>query len=142
MSRLNNDVNGIEMVFSGTVIRIVRNFSTLVFITVTLISMNWKLSILALFIVPMFVAPTRRVGRTRWRIAAQTQAKLAELSSIIQETLNVSGAMLVKISTRERDEYKKFSQINREISRLQIRESVAGRWFRMVIQIFTHLGPV
>ncbi|HHX01169.1 MAG TPA: ABC transporter ATP-binding protein [Firmicutes bacterium] len=142
MSRLNNDVNGIEMVFSGTILRIVRNVCALIFIAATLISMNWKLSILALFIVPLFVAPTRRVGRTRWRIAAQTQAKLAELSSIIQETLNVNGAMLVKISTREKDEYNKFSEINREISRLQIRESVAGRWFRMIIQIFTHLGPV
>ncbi|HOB08176.1 MAG TPA: ABC transporter ATP-binding protein [Limnochordia bacterium] len=142
MSRLNNDVSGIEGVFSGTIIRVVRNFCGLLFIAVTLVSMNWKLSILALFIVPMFVAPTRRVGRTRWRIAAETQAKLAELSSIIQETLNVNGAMLVKISTREKDEYRRFSEINREISRLQIRESIAGRWFRMVIQIFTHLGPV
>lgn len=142
MSRLNNDINGIEHVFSGTIIRIVSNFCALVFITGTLVSMNWKLSVLALFIVPLFVAPTRRVGRTRWRIASQTQAKMAELSSIIQETLNVSGAMLVKISTREKDEYRRFSEINREISKLQIKESVAGRWFRMVIQIFTHLGPV
>lgn len=142
MSRLNNDINGIEHVFSGTIIRIVSNFCALVFIAGTLVSMNWKLSVLALFIVPLFVAPTRRVGQTRWRIASQTQAKMAELSSIIQETLNVSGAMLVKISTREKDEYRRFSEINREISKLQIKESVAGRWFRMVIQIFTHLGPV
>jgi len=142
MSRLNNDVNGIEAIFSGTILRIVSNACALVFISVTLISMNWKLSILALFIVPLFVSPTKKVGQTRWRIASKTHEKLSELSSIIQETLNVSGAQLVKINTREDDEYQRFCDINEEIRRLQIRESIAGRWFRMVIQVFTNLGPV
>lgn len=141
MSRINNDINGIEGVFSGTILRILQNAFILLFTSAALVFMNWKLSILALFIIPLFISPTKKVGQARWRIASQTHGKLADLNSMIQETLNVNGAMLVKINTREKDEYKRFSEANREIIKLQIRESLVGRWFRMVIQAFTHLGP-
>ncbi len=141
ISRLNNDVSGIERVFSGTVIQILQHTATLVLTATTLVLMNWKLAILALIIPPLFIYPTKRVGQTRWRLATKTQEKLAELNTIVHETLNISGAMLIKICTREKYEYKRFQGINRDIIGLQIRESIVGRWFRMVISSFSQLGP-
>lgn len=141
ISRLNNDINGVENIFSNTIIRIVSNFLTILFVAILMVSMNWKLSLLALFIVPMFVSPTRKVGQSRWQIASKTHEKMADLNNVIQETLNVNGALLVKVSTKEKDEYERFASLNDDITKLQVRESLVGRWFGMVVRVFTQLGP-
>ena len=141
ITRLNSDIDGIERVFSGTLLSIMRDAFVLGLTAVTLFTLNWKLAILALVIPPLFVSPTKKVGQARWRIASQIQKKLADLNSQIQETLNISGNMLIKISTRENQEYQRFKETNKDITSLQIYESVVGRWFQMVVQAFTTLGP-
>lgn len=142
ITRITSDIGGIQNVFNGTVVNLLRNALVLVTTAVALISMNWKLAILGMFIIPLFIIPTKKVGKVRWRIAMQTQQKTAELNQIIQETLSISGSILVKIFTKEKDEYEKFKKINLESTKLQIKEAMAGRWFGMVINLFTTMGPM
>jgi ATP-binding cassette subfamily B protein len=141
-SRINNDIGGIESVFSNTFIQIFQGIFVFVTTAATLFYTNWKLAIISLLTLPLFLAPTKKVGKMRWKIATQTQAKLAELTSIITETLNVSGSMLIKIFTKEKEKCREFENVNNEVTRLQIRETVVGRWFFMTIQTFVSISPM
>ncbi|ADU25706.1 ABC transporter ATP-binding protein [Ethanoligenens harbinense] len=141
-SRINNDIGGIESVFSNTFIQILQGILVFVTTTVILLYINWKLAIISLLTLPLFLLPTRRVGRARWKIAADMQSKLAELTTLITETLNVSGMMLIKLFTKEKEEEKEFQNINDTVTKLGIRETVVGRWFIMTIQTFVAIGPM
>jgi ATP-binding cassette subfamily B protein len=141
-SRINNDIGGIESVFSNTFIQIFQGIFVFATTAATLFYTNWKLAIISLLTLPLFLAPTKKVGKMRWKIATQTQAKLAELTSIITETLNVSGSMLIKIFTKEKEKCREFEDVNNEVTRLQIRETVVGRWFFMTIQTFVSISPM
>ena len=141
-SRLTNDIGGIESVFSGMLIQIVSGVLIFATTTAALFYTNWMLAVVSLLTLPLFVIPTRKVGKTRWKIAGETQAKLAELTTIITETLNVSGTMLIKLFTREKDKSGEFEKINEDVTRLGIRESIVGRWFFMTLQVFISLGPL
>ncbi|MFY9485244.1 MAG: ABC transporter ATP-binding protein, partial [Bacillota bacterium] len=91
--------------------------------------------------IPTFILPTKRVGKARWDIARTTQEKLAELNQIIQETLGIAGAVLVKIFTREDDQKERFYSASEDVVKLQIREALVGRWFFMVVRTFSAIGP-
>lgn len=141
ISRINNDVSGVEGVFQRTVVSTVQNVLVIIFTLVTIFAMDWRLSILGLCMIPSFILPTRRVGKARWDIAKATQEKLAELNQIIQETLGVAGAVLVKIFTREDDQKEKFYSSSQDVVKLQIREALVGRWFFMFVRTFSAIGP-
>lgn len=141
ISRINNDVSGVEGVFERTVVSIVQNILVIIFTLVTIFAMDWRLSILGLCLIPSFIIPTRRVGKARWNIAKATQQKFAELNQIIQETLGVAGAILVKIFTREDDQREKFLTASKDVVHLQIRETLVGRWFFMFVRTFSAIGP-
>ncbi len=141
-SRMNNDISGIENVFTGTFIQILQN--SLVFITTASLMFytNWKLALFSLLIIPLFVLPTRKVGKVRWKIASKTHEKLAELNTIMQETLNIGGTFLVKTFTKEKHQQEKYEKVNAEVTKLQIKESLAGRWFFMTLTTIAAIGPM
>lgn len=141
-SLMNNDIGGIESIFSSTFVHILQNIFIFIITAATMFYTNWKLAIVGMLILPLFVIPTRKVGKVRWKIASQTQDKLADLNNIIYETLNISGTMLVKLFTRERFQKEKFEEVNKEVTRLQIKESLAGRWFFMAISSVVAIGPM
>ncbi len=141
-SLMNNDIGGIESTFSNTFVNITQNIFIFVITAVTMFYTNWKLAIVGMLILPLFILPTRKVGKVRWKIATQTQEKLAELNSIIYESLSISGTMLVKLFTREKTQSEKFEKINKDATRLQIKESLAGRWFFMAISSVVAIGPM
>lgn len=142
ITRITSDIDGIQDIFNATVVNALSSIFVLLTTAAAIISMNWKLAIAGMCVLPLFILPTRKVGKMRWRIATKSQEKIGELNQIIQETLSISGAVLSKIFTKEKDEYKKFKEINEEVTKLQIRESVVGRWFFMTISIFTTIGPM
>lgn len=142
ITRMTSDIGGIQDIFKSTIINFIRNVLILAVTAVALLSMNWKLALVGMFIVPFFTLPTKKVGKVRWKIVSQTQAKVQELNQIIQETLSISGSTLMKIFNRENSELNKFKDLNKDVTKLQIRESVAGRWFGMAISIFTTIGPM
>lgn len=141
-SRMNNDISGIENVFSGTFIQILQN--SLVFITTVSLMFftSWKLAIFSLIIIPLFIVPTRKVGKVRWKLATKTHEKLAELNTIMQETLNIGGTFLVKTFTKEKYQQSKYEAVNEDVTKLQIKESLAGRWFFMTLTTIAAIGPM
>ena len=141
-SRMNNDITGIENIFSGTFVQILQNLFIFISTAGLLFYTNWKLAIFSLMILPLFIIPTRKVGKVRWKIAQTTQEKLAELNTLMHETLNIGGTFLVKLFTKEKDQQDKFVAINKDVTSLQIKESLAGRWFFMVMSTFVAIGPM
>lgn len=141
-SLMNNDIGGIESIFSNTFVNITQNIFVFVITAVTMFYTNWKLAVVGMLILPLFILPTRKVGKVRWKIATQTQEKLAELNSVIYESLSISGTMLIKLFTREKTQSGKFETINKEATKLQIKESLAGRWFFMAISSVVAIGPM
>lgn len=142
ITRMTSDITGVQGVFSSTVVNFASNLFILVSTALTLFIMNWKLALLGVLVIPLFVMPTRKMGNVRWKLAKQTQEKFSEQNQVIQETLSISGYLLMKLFTKESTEYANFKQINSEATRLQIRESMAGRWFMMVLSTFTSIGPM
>ena len=141
-TRMTNDIDGIQDVFNSTVINVLNSIFVLSTTAIVLVTMNWKLAIVGMAILPLFVFPTRKVGKFRWKLARKTQESISNLNQHIQETFSISGFILMKIFTHEKVEYAKFEETNKEVIKLQIRESLAGRWFFMTLSIFTTIGPM
>ena len=142
ITRMNTDVSGVSSVISGTLSNIMSNLATLVTTLIALFGMNWKMAIIGILVIPLLILPTRSAGRTRWKLLSKSQAKHDELNQLINETLSVSGSMLTKLFTREQTEYDRFVKINGEVTALALKEQLSGRWFRLMMGIFTQIGPL
>ena len=142
ITRMTGDIGGVQGIISGTMTNIFRNVLVLITTIIALYSKNWILATIGILIVPLFIIPTKKVGKKRFELATETQKKHDEMNQILNETLSVSGSLLVKIFTKEDREYNKYVKVNDEITRLNIKESIIGRWFRMNIGIFTSMGPM
>ncbi|WP_286138301.1 ABC transporter ATP-binding protein [Bacillus sp. AFS055030] len=142
ITRMTSDISGVKAVFDNTIVNFANNLFILISTATTLLIVNWRLGILGLIIVPLFILPTRKMGNVRWSISKQTQEKTSEQNHIIQETLNISGYLLMKLFTKEQREFKNFDDINVQATNLKIKESMAGRWFMMILSTFTSIGPM
>ena len=142
ITRMNTDISGVSSVISGTLSSIVSNIATVVTTLVALFTMSWKLALVGVVVIPLLILPTRSVGRRRYELLTASQAKNDEMNQLINETLSVSGSLLVKLFTREKREYERFVNVNEEVTRLALREQNSGRWFRVVMGMFTQLGPL
>ena len=142
ITRMNTDISGVSSVISGTLSSIVSNIATVVTTLVALFSMSWKLAIIGIVVIPLLVIPTKSVGKTRWKILSDSQAKNDEMNQMVNETLSVSGSLLVKLFTREEKEYERFVDVNEEVTRLQLKEQRSGKWFRVIMGMFTQLAPL
>lgn len=142
ITRMNTDISGVSSVISGTLSSIVSNVATVVTTLVALFSMSWQLAIVGIIVIPLLILPTKTVGRTRWKLLSESQAKQDEMNQLINETLSVSGSMLVKLFTREKEEYDRFVKVNEEVTKLSLKETRSGSWFRVVMGMFTQIGPL
>ena len=142
ITRMNTDISGVSSVISGTLSSIVSNVATVVTTLVALFTMSWKLALVGIVVIPLLVLPTKSVGKKRYQILTDAQAKNDEMNQLINETLSVSGSLLVKLFTRETREYERFVDVNEEVTQLSLREQNSGRWFRVLMGMFTQLGPL
>ena len=142
ITRMNTDISGVSSVISGTLTSVVSNVATVVTTLVALFSMSWQLALVGIVVIPLLIIPTRSVGRTRWNLLTESQAKNDEMNQLINETLSVSGSLLVKLFTREKAEYDRFVDVNEEVTQLSLKEQRTGRWFRVVMGMFTQIGPL
>ena len=142
ITRMNTDISGVSNVISGTLSSVVSNLATVVTTAVALFTMSWKLAIVGVIVIPLLILPTRKVGKTRWKLLSESQAKADEMNQLVNETLSVSGSMLVKLFTRERKEYDRFVAVNEEVTRLAMREQRSGKWFIVLMGMFTQIGPL
>ena len=142
ITRMNTDISGVSSVISGTLSSIVSNIATVVTTLVALFTMSWKLALVGIVVIPLLILPTKSVGKKRYQLLTDAQAKNDEMNQLINETLSVSGSLLVKLFTREKKEYERFVDVNEEVTQLALREQNSGRWFRVVMGMFTQLGPL
>lgn len=142
ITRMTSDISGVQQIITSTLTSILSNAITLIAALVLMFRENWILALIGALIVPLFTIPTRRAGKNRWAITRESQACSDEINGILNETLSVSGQLLVKLFGMERREYERYESVNRKMINLNIRESMAGRWFRMVLSTFTSIGPM
>jgi ATP-binding cassette subfamily B protein len=140
-SRLQNDVGGVANVLSNTVSTVLGNTVTVLAAVVAMILLNWKLTIVAMFILPLMVLAQRKVGQLRAKIAGKTQESLSQMSAITQEALGVSGILLAKSFGRERSEVARYSAENENQIGLQVRQTMSGQGFFALVQIFLSSVP-
>ncbi len=142
ITRMNTDISGVSSVISGTLSSIVSNVATVVTTLVALLTMSWKLALVGIVVIPLLILPTKSVGKKRYQILTDAQAKNDEMNQLINENLSVSGSLLVKLFTREEKEYERFVGVNEAVTQLSLREQNSGRWFRVMMGMFTQLGPL
>ena len=142
ITRMNTDISGVSSVISGTLSSIVSNVAVVTTTLVALFSMSWQLAIVGIVVIPLLIMPTRSVGQTRWKLLTESQEKNDEMNQLVNETLSVSGSLLVKLFTREDKEYSRFVDVNEEVTQLALKEQRSGKWFRVVMGMFTQLGPL
>jgi ATP-binding cassette subfamily B protein len=142
ITRMTSDIDGVQRVITDTFSSILSNSITLVVALVAMYRKNWILATLGIVIVPLFTLPMRKAGKKRWSLTQESQAVNDEINGILNETLSVSGQLLVKLFGREKHEYDRYEQANRNMIRLNIKESMAGRWFRVVLSTVSGIGPM
>ena len=142
ITRMNDDISGVQQIISNTFASILSNLITLIAALIAMYQRNYILATLALIIVPLFSLPTRMAGKKRWSLTREAQECRDEINGILNETLSVSGQLLVKLFTAEDREYERYRQANENMIKLNIKESMAGRWFRMMMSTFTSFGPM
>ncbi len=142
ITRMNSDISGVSGVISDTMQSIVSNVAVLVTTLIALFRMDWQLAIIGIAVVPLLIIPSKFVGKQRFTLLSQSQAKNDEMNQMIDETLSVSGSLLTKIFAREEKEYERFVALNEEVTRFSLKEQRSGQWFRVVMGIFTQVGPL
>lgn len=142
ITRMTSDISGVQQVISGTFTSILSNIITLIVAAVAMFQKNWLLALIGLIIVPLFAVPTRSAGKTRWSITNEVQKSNDEINGILNETLSVSGQLLVKLFNRQDYELKRYQKANHKMINLNIRQNMAGRWFRVLISTFSSIGPM
>ncbi|MCR5735057.1 MAG: ABC transporter ATP-binding protein/permease [Lachnospiraceae bacterium] len=142
ITRMNTDISGVSTIISGTLSNIVSNAATVITTLVALFTMSWQLAIVGIIIIPLLILPTKRVGKNQWKIRSDSQEKNDEMNQLINESLSVSGSVLVKLFTREEKEYERFKKVNSELTALNLKEQRSGSWFRVVMGMFTQVGPL
>lgn len=142
ITRMTSDISGVERVVTSTFTSILSNAITLIVAVVIMFKENWILAGVGVLVIPLFTIPTRWAGKTRWELTQDAQECNDEINGILNETLSVSGQLLVKLFCKEKDEYNRYKNVNYKMIKLNIKESMAGRWFMVIINTFSSVGPM
>ncbi|HUN36269.1 MAG TPA: ABC transporter ATP-binding protein [Trebonia sp.] len=140
-SRIANDIGGMQATVTTTATTLVQNLTLVVATVVAMVALDWKLTIASLAMLPTFVWISRRVGTERRRITRDRQRQLATISSIVQESMSVSGILLGHTMGRSASLAESFATESGKLSDLEISSSMAGRWRQSTIQIVMSSMP-
>jgi ATP-binding cassette subfamily B protein len=133
-SRIANDIGGVQNVVTTTATSITQNVTTVIAVTVAMIALDWRLAVFSLAVLPFFVTVSRRVGNRRRALAATRQSAMADISSLVQESLSVSGILLSKTMGRSAALADNFSDESLNLADLEVRSRMAGRWSMAAVQ--------
>ena len=133
-SRIQNDIGGVQSVVTNTATSIASNVTTVVATMIGMLLLSWQLALFAFALIPLFAWLTRRVGNERRRIAKTTQETLADISSLVQESLSVSGILLGKTMGRGDELADRFEKDSLRLADLEVRQRMTGRWVMAMIQ--------
>lgn len=140
ISRLNSDVVGAQSAITGTIPNILTNLITLISTLAVMLTFEWRLTLLSVIVLPLFLLPAKRVARILRDIRRSAMEYNADMSSHIGETLSINGAMLVKIFGRQRKELEKYGSTNAKVRDIGVRRALVGRWFFMGLGLSAAIG--
>jgi ATP-binding cassette, subfamily B, bacterial len=140
ISRLNNDIIGAQQAINGTIIDIVTNVITLVSTLAIMLKLEWRLTILACAVLPLFLIPARLLGKRLRAVVREQMVMNAEMNAMMDETLNVSGALLVKLFGRVPMEVERFANRAARVRRAGIRQAFLMRWFFLLVSLDSAVG--
>ena len=140
-SRLSNDVGGVQGVVTDTATSVVSNISTVVSTVIAMFILSPLLTLISLGLLPIFLWITYKVGNVRRATSKETQQSMAALTAKMQETLSVSGILLIKTFGRQKYAEDQFREENQKLADLQVRQQMIGRWFFMLIGTFFSIMP-
>ena len=127
-SRIANDIGGVDNVVSNTASSAVQNVTAAAAVVVAALVMNWKLALICLVVVPLFLAASLRLGKQRRNIARGRQRQLANMTSLVEESLSVSGILLATTMGRRDALATRFAAESRSLSESEMRAAMSGKW--------------
>jgi ATP-binding cassette, subfamily B, bacterial len=140
-SRIANDIGGIDNVVTSTATSIMSNVTTVLATLIAMVLLDWRLAVFSLILLPFFLWLTRRVGEERKRITSVRQGRLADMSTLVEESLSVSGILLGKTMGRGPELARRFSDESQELADLEVRSRMAGRWRMASVQMSFAIMP-
>ncbi|MGH2853644.1 MAG: ABC transporter ATP-binding protein [Solirubrobacteraceae bacterium] len=140
-SRIAYDIGGIDDVVTSTATSTVSTVTTVAATLVAMLALSWELTVFSLFLLPFFVWLTRRVGNERRRIQSVRQGRLADMSTLVEESLSVSGILLGKTMGRSQELVDRFAGESGELADLEVRARMAGRWRMASVQMSFAIMP-
>ncbi|ATY94511.1 ABC transporter ATP-binding protein [Streptomyces bacillaris] len=140
-SRIANDIGGMQATVTSTATSLVSNLTAVIATVVAMLALDWRLTVVSLLLLPVFVAISRRVGRERKRITTQRQKQMAAMAATVTESLSVSGILLGRTMGRSDSLTKGFTEESERLVDLEVRSSMAGRWRMAIIGIVMAAMP-
>ncbi|MHC0428912.1 ABC transporter ATP-binding protein [Streptomyces sp. O3] len=140
-SRIANDIGGMQATVTSTATSLVSNLTSVVATVVAMLVLDWRLTVVSLLLLPVFVWISRRVGRERKRIATQRQKQMATMAATVTESLSVSGILLGRTMGRSDSLTQSFAAESERLIDLEVRSNMAGRWRMSVIGIVMAAMP-
>jgi ATP-binding cassette subfamily B protein len=140
-ARIAYDIGGIDDVVTSTATSTVSTVATVTATVVAMFALSWRLTVFSLILLPFFVWLTRRVGNERRRIQSVRQSRLADMSTLVEESLSVSGILLGKTMGRSHELVDRFSSESSELADLEVRARMAGRWRMASVQMAFAIMP-
>jgi len=140
MNRLNSDVEGSQSAITGTLMTIISNVVSVAFILVVMLLNDWQLTVLAVAVLPLFVIPARRVAKVLRRMTQQLMEQEAKMSGTLQESFNVSGALLVRLFGRWDEMAQRFGEQAAQVRDLEVRRAMVGRGFFAALGLVAAIG--
>jgi ATP-binding cassette subfamily B protein len=133
-SRIANDIGGVQTVVTTTATSITSNATTVIATTIAMAILDWRLTLASFAVLPLFVWMTRRVGRVRREIANTKQGSLADISTLVEESLSVSGVLLGKTMGQSEELTSRFTDESARLADLELKQRMAGRWMMATVQ--------
>ncbi|MEV8020099.1 ABC transporter ATP-binding protein [Streptomyces sp. NPDC086554] len=140
-SRIASDIGGMQATVTSTATSLVSNLTSVVATIVAMLALDWRLTVVSLLLLPVFVWISRRVGRERKKIATQRQKQMAAMAATVTESLSVSGILLGRTMGRADSLTKSFADESEQLVDLEVRSNMAGRWRMAVITIVMAAMP-
>ncbi|WP_330177056.1 ABC transporter ATP-binding protein/permease [Streptomyces sp. NBC_01498] len=140
-SRIANDIGGMQATVTSTATSLVSNLTAVVATVVAMLALDWRLTVVSLLLLPVFVWISRRVGRERKRITLQRQKQMATMAATVTESLSVSGILLGRTMGRADSLTTSFAAESEQLVDLEVRSNMAGRWRMSVIGIVMAAMP-
>lgn len=140
-SRIANDIGGMQATVTSTATSLVSNLTSVIATVVAMIALDWRLTLVSLALLPLFVWVSRRVGNERKRITTKRQKQMAVMSAMVTESLSVSGVLLGRTMGRSDSLTKSFATESERLVDLEVRANMAGRWRMATIGIVMAAMP-